>query len=161
MMLKDYATIFASKDRERASILAEKVRHISEIVARDQRPASTASATASSVTYHSSCHLRAAGVSTEPREVLRRLPGTRYVEMADADRCAGGAGTFLVKNPDLSQRIFERKRRAIAASGASVVATSCPACMIRLRTGLRDDVRVAHVAQLADEAERLPPINGL
>jgi Fe-S oxidoreductase len=81
----------------------------------------------------------------------------RYVEMADADRCAGGAGTFLVKNYDLSQQIFERKRRAIEASGADVVATSCPACMIRLRAGLGADVRVAHVAQLADEAERARP----
>jgi Fe-S oxidoreductase len=78
----------------------------------------------------------------------------RYVEMADADRCAGGAGTFIVKDFDLSQRIFDRKRRAIEASGAGVVATSCPACMIRLRAGLGDGVRVAHVAQLADEAER-------
>jgi hypothetical protein len=29
--------------------------------------------------------------------------------------------------------------------------------MIRLRAGLGDDVRVAHVAQLADEAERAQP----
>jgi Fe-S oxidoreductase len=78
----------------------------------------------------------------------------RYVEMADADRCAGGAGTFIVKNPELSRQIFERKQRAVATSGAHVVATSCPACMIRLRAGLDDDVRVAHVAELADEAER-------
>ena len=160
MMLKDYPSLFPDTERARASALAGKVQHISEVVARDRRPTPAVSATATSVTYHSSCHLRAAGVSREPREVLRRLPGMRYVEMADADRCAGGAGTFIVKNPDLSQRIFERKRRAIEGSGASVVATSCPACMIRLRAGLPDDVRVAHVAQLADEAERRMPSDG-
>jgi Fe-S oxidoreductase len=75
--------------------------------------------------------------------------------MADADRCAGGAGTFLVKNPELSDQVFARKRKAIDASGAQLVATSCPGCMIRLRAGLPDAVRVAHVAQLADEAETI------
>jgi Fe-S oxidoreductase len=85
--------------------------------------------------------------------VLQQLPGARFVEMPDADRCAGGAGTFLVKDPELSDRIFARKHRAITASGAQVVATSCPGCMIRLRAGLPDDVRVTHVAQLADQSE--------
>ena len=47
------------------------------------------------VTYHSSCHLRAAGVTKEPRQVLSSLPGVDFVEMQDADRCAGGAGTYL------------------------------------------------------------------
>jgi FAD/FMN-containing dehydrogenase/Fe-S oxidoreductase len=156
MMLKDYPSLFDGEEQTRARALAGKVRHITEIVAEGSQPHEARDA-ATVVTYHSSCHLRAAGVSKEPRDVLKRLPGMRYVEMADADRCAGGAGTFLVKNYDLSQQIFERKRRGIAASGADVVATSCPACMIRLRAGLGDGVRVAHVAQLADEAERARP----
>ncbi|MFZ5876424.1 MAG: (Fe-S)-binding protein, partial [Nitrospirota bacterium] len=133
------------------------VRHITEILAVDSLPPSPPRPLAGSVTtvtYHSSCHLRAAGVSNEPRRVLSNLPGVRYVEMPDADRCAGGAGTFIVKNPKLSDQIAARKRRAIEATGAHVVATSCPACMIRLRAGLPDHVRVTHVAQAADEAER-------
>jgi len=156
MMLKDYPNLFNGGEQARARALAGKVRHITEVLAGGNVPHEARDAE-TVVTYHSSCHLRAAGVSKEPRDVLKRLPGMRYVEMADADRCAGGAGTFLVKNYDLSQQIFERKRRGIAASGATVVATSCPACMIRLRAGLGDDVRVAHVAQLADEAERARP----
>ena len=153
MMLKDYPSLFNGGEQTRARALAGKVRHITEVLVGG-RERGEARGAETVVTYHSSCHLRAAGVSKEPRDVLKRLPGMRYVEMADADRCAGGAGTFIVKNFDLSQQIFERKRRAIAASGADVVATSCPACMIRLRAGLGDGVRVAHVAQLADEAER-------
>ena len=143
--------------QQRAQVVAGRVQHITELLAASPPlPAVQPPDGARVVTYHSSCHLRAAGVSREPRDVLRRLPGARYVEMADADRCAGGAGTFLVKNFPLSQQIFERKRRAVTDSGAGVVATSCPACMIRLRAGLNDTVRVAHVAQLADEAEALP-----
>jgi Fe-S oxidoreductase len=172
MMLKDYPSLFNGGEHTRARALAGKVQHITEVLAsphpdplpqggRDAKQLSSVTlerdGAETVVTYHSSCHLRAAGVSKAPRDVLSRLPGMRYVEMADADRCAGGAGTFIVKNFDLSQQIFERKRRGIAASGATVVATSCPACMIRLRAGLSDGVRVAHVAQLADEAERARP----
>ena len=104
------------------------------------------------VTYHSSCHLRAAGVTKEPRQILSQMPGTEYVEMTDADRCAGGAGTYLVKDYDTSQKIFDRKRRNIEQSGAETVATSCPACMIQLNNGMRGRVAVKHVAQVLNEA---------
>jgi len=68
--------------------------------------------------------------------------------MQDADRCAGGAGTYMVKNYETSQDIFKRKKRAIQQSGAQVVATSCPACMIQLKNGLRGMVEVKHLAQV-------------
>ena len=103
------------------------------------------------VTYHSSCHLRAAGVTKEPRQILSRVPGMEYVEMTDADRCAGGAGTYLVKDYETSQKIFDRKRRNIEQSGAETVATSCPACMIQLNNGLRGRVAVKHVAQVFND----------
>ncbi|MCP9456126.1 MAG: (Fe-S)-binding protein, partial [Nitrospira sp.] len=76
----------------------------------------------------------------------------RFVEMADADRCAGGAGTYVVKDYDTSQKIFSRKARAIEQSGANIVATSCPACMIQLANGLRGRATVKHVAQLLQDA---------
>jgi len=72
--------------------------------------------------------------------------------MQDADRCAGGAGTYIIKDYETSQKIFERKRRAIEETGAEVVATSCPACMIQLQNGLRGKVEVKHVAELINEA---------
>ena len=77
-------------------------------------------------------------MTKEPRQILSSLPGVDFVEMHDADRCAGGAGTYLVKDYDTSQKIFERKARNIEQSGANVVATSCPACMIQLNNGLGD-----------------------
>jgi Fe-S oxidoreductase len=80
------------------------------------------------------------------------LPGVQFVEMPDADRCAGGAGTYLVKDFDTSQRIVARKRQAVESSGANLVATSCPACMIQLRTGLPAAVEVKHIAQVLQES---------
>ena len=91
-------------------------------------------------------------MTKEPRAILRDLPGVEYVEMPDADRCAGGAGTYLVKDFETLQRIVERKRQAVEQSGAETVATSCPACMIQLRTGSQGTAEVKHVAQLLQEA---------
>jgi FAD/FMN-containing dehydrogenase/Fe-S oxidoreductase len=156
LMLKDYVKLFAGEpEHQAAEELGRHVLHIAEFVARaSERPATGAGRNQRRVTYHSSCHLRAAGVTKEPRKILSSLPGVDYVEMPDADRCAGGAGTYIVKNYDASQRIFERKRRAVAEAGADVVATSCPACMIQLRNGLSkgSDVEVKHLAQVLQES---------
>jgi FAD/FMN-containing dehydrogenase/Fe-S oxidoreductase len=155
LMLKDYPTLFAEgPERVQAESLAKKVVHISEFVARspEHPPMAQGPGGAQRVTYHSSCHLRAAGVTKEPRQVLSSLPGVDFVEMQDADRCAGGAGTYVVKDYDTSQKIFDRKARAITKTGANVVATSCPACMIQLKNGVGESVQVKHVAQLLQEA---------
>jgi FAD/FMN-containing dehydrogenase/Fe-S oxidoreductase len=157
LMLKDYPTLFTKRgEREQAAELASRVMHITEFLTKKTDlnifKRSSHAPQEQVVTYHSSCHLRAAGVTHEPRELLKLIPGTRFVEMQDADRCAGGAGTFIVKNYDLSCQVFERKRRAIAATGADVVATSCPACMVQLNNGLRGRVKVKHVADLLEKA---------
>jgi len=155
LMLKDYPTLFAGEPEQAAAqALAKRVAHISEFVAHSPVKPAMASLrlTKCKVAYHSSCHLRAAGVTKEPRAILAGLPGVEYVEMPDADRCAGGAGTYLVKDFETSQRIVNRKRVAVEQSGAQVVATSCPACMIQLRTGLQGTAEVKHVAQLLQEA---------
>ncbi|UVT17698.1 MAG: FAD-binding oxidoreductase [Nitrospira sp.] len=157
LMLKDYPTLFPDgPERRQAEALAKKVVHISEFVARSSQHPATAKADGGTkrVTYHSSCHLRAAGVTKEPRQILSSLPGVDFVEMQDADRCAGGAGTYVVKDYDTSQKIFERKARAISQTDADVVATSCPACMIQLKNGLGEAVEVKHVAQLLQDAYR-------
>lgn len=161
LMLKDYVRLFEGEpEREAAQRLAERVKHISEVAAMFplHAPSSRTAMAPQRVTYHASCHLRAAGVTSAPRRVLASLPGFQFVEMQDADRCAGGAGTYIVKDYDTSQRIFQRKRVAIEESGAEIVATSCPACMIQLKNGLRGTVQVKHVAELLQEAYAPSPV---
>jgi FAD/FMN-containing dehydrogenase/Fe-S oxidoreductase len=148
LMLKDYPKWFQGEQRSKAQSVAGKVRHISEFLTGAGMTAGPTESRPRTVTYHSSCHLRAAGVTKQPRELLKKIPGVKFVEMRDADRCAGGAGTFLVKDYATSQKIFERKRAAIRESGAEIVATSCPACMIQLKNGLRGEVEVRHIAEL-------------
>jgi Fe-S oxidoreductase len=159
LALKDYAAWFEGEPEEGAARqLSQKVKHISEFMAeRKPKPSpqgekKSAGKSIQKVTYHSSCHLRAAGCTKAPRTLLASAPGIEYSEMQDADRCAGGAGTYVVKDYDTSQKIFERKRRAIEQSGAEVVATSCPACMIQLKNGSKGAYQVKHIAQVLNEA---------
>ncbi len=151
LALKDYEKWFKGEPEEQtAARLAKKVKHISEFALGQEavQPTQKKNAAPQKVTYHSSCHLRAAGVTKQPRQLLANLPGVEYVEMQDADRCAGGAGTYIVKDYETSQKIFQRKKTAIQNSQAKIVATSCPACMIQLKNGLPKETSVKHIAQV-------------
>ena len=145
LMLKDYPKILSGN--EKAKTVAKKVVHISEVES-NKKLTTPAIGLPIKVAYHASCHLRAAGCDNAPRALLRRHPKFDYIEMPDANRCAGGAGTFCIKNPELSLSIFERKRRGIEESGAEMVVTSCPACMIQLKNGLKGKIPVKHIAEL-------------
>ena len=159
LSLKDYAKLFQGEPEEALALdLQKRVKHISEFLIdrvgsspHTQDSPASGNEKLAKVTYHSSCHLRAAGVSKAPRDLLSSLADLEFVEMQDADRCAGGAGTYMVKNYETSQEIFQRKKRAIEQSGAQVVATSCPACMIQLKNGLRGTAEVKHIAQVMRE----------
>jgi FAD/FMN-containing dehydrogenase/Fe-S oxidoreductase len=162
LSLKDYAKLFQGEPEEDMALdLQKRVKHISEFLVDRGAPLQNTQPTPlpaneklPRVTYHSSCHLRAAGVTQAPRDLLASLSDLEFVEMQDADRCAGGAGTYMVKNPETSQKIFQRKQHAIQQSGAQVVATSCPACMIQLKNGLRGTAEVKHIAQVMREHSR-------
>jgi len=102
------------------------------------------------VTYHYSCHLkRSCGVDVEPRELLSSVPGVRWVEMEEADRCCGFAGTYSMKLPEISSELLERKIRNIEKSGAEIVLTDCPGCLLSLRNGLKkanSNIQAHHTA---------------
>ena len=105
------------------------------------------------VTYHDPCHAsRGQGLVRDPREFLRSLPGVEFREMAEADWCCGGAGSYALSHYDLAQKVLDRKIDNLERSGAALLVTSCPACIIHLRHGVRSrglPVRVCHIAELA------------
>lgn len=108
------------------------------------------------VTWHDPCRLRRGrGVWREPREILRRIRGVRFVEMEGAEVCCGRGGGLPLRQPGIYRRIGRRKAVAVIKSGAQVVVTECPHCMVGLEEALRAvgaPVRVAHIAQVVAEA---------
>lgn len=89
------------------------------------------------VTWHEPCHLgRYLGVKEQPRIILKSLPDIEFIEMPDADRCCGMAGTFSINFYDLSRKIAEKKTDSIDSTGADIVVTDCPGCQIQLIDGI-------------------------
>ncbi len=92
---------------------------------------------------------------SQPREILRSLPGIDFREMDESDSCCGAAGTYGVLHPETAAAIIDRKTGFVRATGASVIATECPACMMQLSYGVRRaglPVDVVNISQLCDNA---------
>jgi len=104
------------------------------------------------VTYHDPCHLaNAQGIKAAPRDLLRRLPGVELIEMKDANRCCGGSGTYSLTHYDLSMQILDKKMDNAMQTGADLLATCCPSCMMQLRHGINRenwDAEVVHPVEL-------------
>ena len=88
------------------------------------------------VTYHDPCHLRTRGITKEPRQILKALPQIDYVEMEAAGTCCGLGGTYSVYHYDTSKKIGAKKAGFIEDSGADLVATDCPGCIMQLQDSI-------------------------
>lgn len=99
-------------------------------------------------TYHDSCHLlRGMNVGSEPRLLLRSI--SEYVEMPSAETCCGAGGAYSIYHPDISRKIGMRKAESILTSGADLIATGCPVCVLQIREMLslaRQPREVQHTA---------------
>lgn len=153
--LKEYRGLLAEdgKFSSRAKALASKVMDINQLLAPDiSRMNLETEFKELTVTFHDPCHLtRYQGIKEEPRVLLKAIPGINFTEMAEADWCCGGAGTYNLEHYQESMSVLRRKTEKIKASGAQIVATSCPACMLQLSLGIRQEgaaIRVVHVTEL-------------
>ena len=152
--LKKYPTLFPEADprRKEAEKLASRTRDLVEFLASSP-PSSLVTAHSSLVvTWHDPCHAsRGQKLVKEPREILKSLPGVEYRELPEADWCCGGAGSYALSHYDLARKVLDRKIDNVEKTGASVLATSCPACIIHLSYGIRLrklPIRVCHISEL-------------
>jgi glycolate oxidase iron-sulfur subunit len=113
-------------------------------------------ATAILVTIHDACHLaNAQGVREPQRNLLGRVKPVRVVEMKDPSACCGSAGIYNVTHPEMADKRLQRKMENIEATGASVVVTNGPGCLLQLRAGVQEremNVQIKHISQLVEEA---------
>jgi iron-sulfur cluster protein len=101
-------------------------------------------------TYHAPCHLcRGLDVHEAPRELIEKS-GMEYVECAEEEVCCGFGGTFSMKFPELSAELLKKKLDNVESTGAGVLLTDCPGCIMQLRGGLKNrgsKVKVKHIAE--------------
>ena len=107
------------------------------------------------VTYHDACHLaHPQGITQQPRDLLKAVVGDQYVELPEADICCGSAGSYNLTEPDMAERLQKRKIDNILSTGADLVVTSNPGCMLQIQSGLQKagaNMRVQHIADFLIE----------
>jgi glycolate oxidase iron-sulfur subunit len=157
-MLKEYGEQLHHDEAwaARAKSFAKKVRDVSEfLVERGVRRGAPVTA---KVTFDAPCHLHhGQRIREAPLRVLDAIPGLERIPLRDYDECCGGAGLYGVQHPELGGRILSDKIDAIRETGADLVLTPNPGCMMQIGAGLLlhgDQARVAHPMELLDESYR-------
>lgn len=161
MMVKDL-NLGRNEEVER---LANTTMDISEFmvdVLRVSPPALSPGGKVTRVTYHDPCHLgKSLGVVSQPRDLLKSNRNIELVEMAEANVCCGNGGSFNLQHYQTSTAIGKRKCDHVIATGAEIVATSCPACMMQLTDLLsqkQQAIAVKHVIEVfAENASSISP----
>ncbi len=153
--LKHYAELLP--EDQRAKALTERTRDITELLAELSLPKPMSKGT--TVTYHDPCHLgREQEVTEQPRKLLVDVGGFELIELTESNWCCGGAGSYNISHPEMSQQVLARKLDHIAETGAEIVATACPACIIQIGYGARErgwQRPVRHVVELLAERHGL------
>jgi glycolate dehydrogenase iron-sulfur subunit len=148
--LKEYGHWIPSDD---AQAFSRKVRDVAEVLAEGElslRPLPVI------VTYHDACHLaHGQRIRTEPRELLRRIPGLTLVELPDSDLCCGSAGVYNLLEPEIAAELGRRKVERIRETGARIVAAGNPGCLMQIARGCRAEgleIEVVHPVSLLARA---------
>lgn len=149
--VKDYGFMFRedvelAQDAARISGLA---RDISEVLAMLQPPDGPKSM-GLTVAYHSACSLQHGQAVREEPKALLRAAGFVVVEPAEGHICCGSAGTYNLLQPELAERLRERKVANLAATRPDVIATGNIGCLTQIASGT--NTPVTHTVELLDWA---------
>jgi glycolate oxidase iron-sulfur subunit len=162
--MKEYGVLLADDPlwAQRASVFSAKVRDVMEVLAdlEVQLPARLHPLPAR-VAYHDACHLaHAQGVRSQPRAVLRRIPGLDLVEIAESDVCCGSAGIYNLVAPQAADDLGDRKAASVDAAHADFLTAGNGGCLLQIQAALRRSGRplpVLHPVELLDASLRGMP----
>jgi len=150
-MLKDYPHI-----TEGAAGFSAKVKDISEFLATTRLASRLKVPLNKRVGYDDPCHLiHGQRIKSEPRQLLKAIPGIEFVEVEGADQCCGSAGIYNIVQNELSMAILDAKMEQIRKAGLDVLATGNPGCMFQFRYGAKRaglNVEVLHPVELLARA---------
>jgi glycolate dehydrogenase iron-sulfur subunit len=155
--MKEYAELLHDDPSYAAAakVFSSQVRDISELLAERGIRAPGGRVTRR-VAYDAACHLiHAQKIADAPIAVLKQIPGLELLTLRNYESCCGGAGIYNLQHSELSSEILSDKLNSIQASGAEIVATANPGCIMQIGAGLLlngIEAEVVHPVQLLDEA---------
>ena len=160
--LKGYPALLADDPewRDKALFFSDRVREFSSFIL-EHRLNPTAGFRSDlpprTVVYHDPCHLRFAGITAPPRELIRQTPGLTLLELPHGPQCCGQGGLFQLAHADLSRLIGQRLIDDLLTTEAEMVVSTCSGCLLQWQEGLAAagaKARATHLALLL--ARRLP-----
>jgi glycolate oxidase iron-sulfur subunit len=153
--MKEYAELLADDPHyaEAAAGFAAKVRDITELLV-ELGPVATRHPLPVTVAYHDACHLaHAQGVRTPPRDLLGAIPELTVVEIGEGGMCCGSAGVYNLLNPRPARQLGDRKAEHVAATGADLLVTANPGCLLQISSALSragTSMPTAHTVEVLD-----------
>ena len=156
-MLKEYDQLFGTDEPEHAAAVAfrDRMRDVTEFLAALGLTAPMHSVPVR-VTYQDSCHLlHGQKVREAPRKLIRAIPGVDFVELPYSELCCGSAGVYNVTQTEASLELLADKMSQAKKTGATIVATANPGCLLQIRAGAQihgTQQEVLHVVELLDRA---------
>ncbi len=138
-MCRDYAHLLADDPQwaSRAAAFSAKVRDVSELLVAAGPKRGSAGPQAIAVAWDAPCHLEhAQRIVDPPLALLRATAGVELKPLADSNQCCGSAGIYNLVQPDVAARVLAPKLARIHESGAAVVATANPGCLMQIGGGL-------------------------
>src|SRR3712207_1613284 len=115
--------------------------------------------------YHDACHLaHAQGVRKQPRQTLKQIPGMEVREIKEAEICCGSAGIYNMIEPEPATELGDRKARNVLNTGARMIVTSNPGCMLQIQASLKrrgHHMPMAHPMEVLDTSLRGEPVETL
>jgi glycolate oxidase iron-sulfur subunit len=157
--LKEYPRLLQhdSTYKAKAEKFSERVRDISEVLT-DLGPVAERHPLPVSIAYHDACHLaHGQGIRSQPRELLRGIPGLQLSEINRPELCCGSAGVYNLLQPEPARELGDRKAENVLATGAQLLVTANPGCSMQIRTALErrgEQMPMAHTVQVLDAAIR-------
>ena len=146
-MLKEYPLLI-----DGAEAFSSKVKDIAEFLASTRIFERLRHPLKQRVGYDDPCHLiHGQGVRSEPRKLLKAIPGIQFVEIEGADQCCGSAGIYNITQNELSMEILDRKMEKIQKANIEVLATGNPGCIFQFRYGAKKlglKLEVVHPVEL-------------
>jgi len=164
--VKDYGYLLRDDPAyaERAKAFSAKCKDISEVLA-ELEPRAPRHPLPLRVAYHDACHLQhAQRVQAQPRKVLKTIPQLQVLEIPDSAICCGSAGIYNLIEPGPAQELGDRKVLNCLATGADLVVSSNPGCLLQITAGLKRAARtlpVLHMVELLDASIRGTPASSL
>lgn len=164
--MKEYAYLLRDDPEYagRAKKFSAKVKDVSEFlqeigIVAERHPLPVSAA------YHDACHMgHGQGVRQQPRKTLKQIPGMEIKEITEAEVCCGSAGIYNMVEPEPAAELGERKARNVLKTGARMIVTSNPGCILQIQASLKKmghDMPMAHPMEVVDASIRGEPVESL